>query len=71
MFYRKKDKIPSNDLTTTPKKDINFFLKSELSIFRKSFIDVLPFVYKKFADQMLTNVDEFVVKITEDILNET
>ncbi len=65
-----KNKINSNDLTTDEKQDINDFVKSELSILRKSFIDVLQLVDKKFADQVLNNLDELIDNITNAIFND-
>jgi hypothetical protein len=74
IFYENlhqiKSKINSNDLTTDEKQDINDFVKSELSILRKSFIDVLQLVDKRFADQVLNNLDELVDSITNAIFND-
>ena len=71
MFYANlhtiKDKINSTDLSVEQKEDINNFVKAELAMFRKSFIDVLQLVDKKFADK---NMDELVDDITNAIFND-
>lgn len=65
-----KDKINSNDLTIEEKEDINNFVKAELVKLRKSFVDVLQLVDKKFSDQLLSNLDELVDGITNAIFND-
>jgi len=74
LFYSNlhtiKDKINSNDLTIDEKEDINNFVKAELAKLRKSFVDVLQLVDKKFADQLLKNLDELVDGITNTIFND-
>jgi len=65
-----KDKINSNDLTIAEKEDINNFVKAELVILRKSFVDVLQLVDKKFADQLLKNLDELIDGITNAIFDD-
>lgn len=65
-----KDKINSNDLTTEEKEDINEFVKAELSIIRKSFVDILLHVDKNFATLTLSNLDELVDGITNAIFDD-
>jgi hypothetical protein len=65
-----KGKINSNDLSVEEKEDINNFVKAELAILRKSFVDVLQLVDKNFADQLLKNLDELVDGITNAIFND-
>lgn len=65
-----KGKINSNDLTIEEKEDINNFVKAELAKLRKSFVDVLQLVDKRFADQLLKNLDELVDGITNAIFND-
>lgn len=73
-FYVKlhtiKSMINSNDLTIEQKEDINNFVKAELTTLRKSFVDVLQLVDKRFADQLLKNLDELVDGITNAIFND-
>lgn len=74
LFYSNlhtiKDKINSNDLLIEEKEDINNFVKGELAKLRKSFLDVLQLVDKKFSDQLLSNLDELVDDITNSIFND-
>ena len=69
-LYTINAKINSNDLTVEEKEDINNFAKAELSKLRKSFIDALQLVDKKFGDQLLSNLDELIDSITNAIFNE-
>jgi len=73
LFYSNlhsiKDKINSNDLTIEEKEDINNFVKAELAKLRKSFVDVMQLVDKKYADLLLKNLDELVDGITNAIFN--
>ncbi len=69
-LYTIKDKINSNDLTVDEKEDINNFVKAELVKLRISFVDVLLLVDKKFADQLLKNLDELVDGITNAIFDD-
>jgi ribosomal protein S20 len=59
-----KEKINSNDLTIEEKEDINNFVKNELATIRKSFVDAIQMIDKKFAEQLLKNLDELVDGIT-------
>jgi hypothetical protein len=74
LFYSNlhtiKDKINSNDLSIEEKEDINNFVKLELSIFRKSFLDVLQLIDKHFSDQLLVNLDELIDGITNAIFDD-
>lgn len=74
LFYSNlhtiKDKINSNDLKIAEKEDINNFVKAELVKLRKSFVDVLQLVDKKFADQLLKNLDELIDGITNAIFDD-
>ena len=65
-----KEKITSNDLTETDKEAINFFVKEELSIIRKTFVDALLQIDKSFSEKVLTNLDELVDGITDAIFND-
>lgn len=65
-----KDKINSNELTIDESEDINNFVKAELVKLRKSFVDVLQLIDKKFSDQLLENLDELIDGITNAIFNE-
>ncbi len=65
-----KSKINSNELTIEEKEDINNFVKAELAKLRKSFVDVLQLVDKRFADHLLKNLDELVDGITNAIFND-
>jgi hypothetical protein len=65
-----KGKINNNDLSIVQKEDINNFVKAELAIIRKSFIDVLMMVDKNFANQVLNNLDGLVDEITNAIFND-
>lgn len=65
-----KRRINSNDLSTEQKEDINAFIKAELSKIRKSFIDVLKFTDKTFADQLMDNLDKLIDGITNSIFND-
>jgi hypothetical protein len=74
LFYSNlhtiKDKINSNELTIEEKEDINNFVKAELAKLRKSFVDVLQLVDKKFSDQLLQNLDALVDGITNAIFDD-
>lgn len=65
-----RDRITSNDLTNDQKEDINNFVKQELSVLRKTFVDVLLLVDKKFSDKLLANLDELVDGITNSIFDD-
>jgi hypothetical protein len=65
-----RDRITTNDLTNDQKEDINNFVKQELSTLRKSFVDVLLLVDKKFSDKLLANLDELVDGITNSIFDD-
>jgi len=74
LFYTNlhtiKDKINSNELTIEKKEDINNFVKAELTKLRKSFVDVLQLVDKKFSAQLLQNLDTLVDSITNAIFDD-
>jgi hypothetical protein len=65
-----KDKINSNDLSQEEKIELNDFVKAELVKLRKSFIDVLLLVDKKFGEQILANMDELTDAITNAIFDD-
>lgn len=65
-----REKITSNDLPIEQREAINNSAKTELSVFRKSFVDVLMQVDPEFGAQTLKNVDDLVDSITEAIFNE-
>jgi len=69
-LHKIKSKINSNELSIEDKEDINNFVKAELRKLRKSFVDVLQLVDKKFAEQLLYNLDELVDDITNSIFND-
>ena len=69
-LHKIKSKINSNDLSIEEKEDINNFVKAELAKLRKSLIDVLQLVDKKFANELLKNLDELVDLITNAIFND-
>ena len=74
QFYSKlhtiQNMINSNDLSIEKKEEINNFVKAELSIVRKSLIDVLQLVDRKFAEELLANLDTLVNGITDAIFND-
>jgi len=73
-FYERlhsiKEKITTDNLTTEERETINNMIKQELSLFRKTFIDVLLQIDKAFAFQVLKNLDQLIDDITEAIFND-
>jgi hypothetical protein len=65
-----KSRIKTNDLTENDKQEINNFVKAELSVMRKDFVDVLLQVDRPFSDSILKNLDELVDDITQAIFND-
>ena len=74
LFYNNltsiESRITTNDLSVEQKEDINNFVKNELTILRKSFVDVLLLVDKKFANELLVNLDELIDGITNSIFDD-
>jgi len=66
-----KEKIKANDLTSEEKEDINEFVKSELVILRKSFVDLLLHTDKTLYDNILGNLDHLTDEITLAIFDDT
>jgi ribonuclease HIII len=73
-FYRNlqslQNEIKSNELTIEEKERINNFVKAELAIIRKSFVDALLQVDKEFGTVILKNLDTLVDNITNAIFDE-
>lgn len=65
-----KNKITSNDLSEEEKQQINNFIKAEMVILRKSFVDVLLQIDNKLATTIMENLDNLVDGITNSIFND-
>lgn len=65
-----RNRITTNDISIEQKETINDIVKAELSIIRKSFVDVLIQIDKKFGDKIMANLDELVDNITNAIFND-
>lgn len=73
-FYDQLFTVPSrfssNDMDYEERLVINNFIKQELAILRKSFVDLLIQVDKKLAEEILANLDGLIDDLTETIFNE-
>lgn len=65
-----KEQIDSNDLSINRKEDINNFIKAELTVIRKSFVDILHSIDKELGDKVLKNLDNLVDSTTDAIFND-
>lgn len=65
-----RGKILSDHFSIEEREEVNEFIKRELSVFRKAFIDILLRIDKKFAYQILVNLDQLIDGITDSIFDE-
>lgn len=74
QFYKNlhslKEQIQSNELTEEEKLKLSAFAKQQLSLIKKSLVDVLIAVDKPFSDKVRDNVEGLVDEIVVAIFND-